>query len=67
MPVALRTENRFSNVGPKKKVRPQLKRTHHSSGEVYSTGLCEIPSFEGTKIIAVGHRVEAAQLEGKDT
>lgn len=37
-------------------------KTHHSSGLVYSTGLWDTPSLEGTKIIAVGTRIETGQL-----
>lgn len=34
-----------------------------SSGLVYSTGLCDMPSFEGTKTIEVGHRNAVIQLD----
>lgn len=35
---------------------------YHSAGDVYSFGLCETPSFDGTKIIDVGHTAEVEQL-----
>lgn len=35
---------------------------HHSSGEVYSLGLCDIPSFDGTNIIDVGQTADVEQL-----